>query len=119
MDFTNKFYENRLNNSISLSNLTPSPYHPLQLQPEDWILIGLEIAIILVTVIGNLLVGVSVVCVKSLRKPHNYLLLSLAAADLLVGVFVMPFSIVLQMNGQKWPAGTVVCNIWISGKIIS
>jgi len=86
------------------------------MHPVDWVLVGVEIAIILTAVIGNTLVILSILISKSLRKPRNYLLMSMAAADLLVGVFVMPVSLLLQILRHRWPFGIILCNIYISGK---
>lgn len=47
----------------------------------------------LICIFGNSLVISAVWTTKSLQTPTNYLLVSLACADLLIGALVMPFSI--------------------------
>ncbi|KAK5910461.1 hypothetical protein CesoFtcFv8_004294 [Champsocephalus esox] len=83
-------------------------------RPEK-IIIGVMLAIITaVTVMGNTLVVIAVCVVKKLRQPSNYLLVSLAVADLSVAIVVMPFVIVTDLTGGKWLFGEVFCNIFIA-----
>uniref|UniRef100_A0A672YKP6 5-hydroxytryptamine (serotonin) receptor 7c n=1 Tax=Sphaeramia orbicularis TaxID=375764 RepID=A0A672YKP6_9TELE len=87
----------------------------LTLSIQQKIIIGVMLAIITaVTVMGNTLVVIAVCVVKKLRQPSNYLLVSLAVADLSVAIVVMPFVIVTDLTGGKWLFGEVFCNIFIS-----
>ena len=72
-------------------------------------------SLVLVTIIGNMLVCLSVSLVRKLRKPQNYLLVSLAVSDLCVALFVMPFGMVHELEG-KWPLGPGLCDLWVSGE---
>jgi len=73
--------------------------------------------LIVVTIIGNVLMFLSIVLVRRLRKPQNFLLLSLAASDLVVAVFVMPLALVHELE-RKWSLGAVLCDVWLSGLCI-
>ncbi|XP_034261017.1 5-hydroxytryptamine receptor 7-like [Pantherophis guttatus] len=79
------------------------------------VVIGIAISIItLLTIAGNSLVVISVCTVKKLRQPSNYLVVSLAAADLSVALAVMPFVIITDLVGGKWLFGEVFCNVFIA-----
>ena len=103
---------------LSSSNLTRST----RLTKEDETVgVGLVIlmaAISFFTIVGNTLVIVSVAIFRKLRRVSNIFLVSLAAADLVMGLFVMPLGAHYVANG-KWLMGQTACDIWTSIDVLS
>ncbi|KAK2144071.1 hypothetical protein LSH36_788g01000 [Paralvinella palmiformis] len=81
-----------------------------------WRLVGegtLLSLISLCAVFGNSLVILSVYGNRKLRTVTNCFVVSLATADLLVGLLVLPLSIKVEVTGT-WRLGSVLCDLWIS-----
>ncbi|CAG0917881.1 unnamed protein product [Notodromas monacha] len=70
------------------------------------------------TIVGNILVCIAVCLVRKLRKPSNYLLVSLAVSDLCVAVLVMPMAAVYELSGA-WPLGRILCDMWVALDVLA
>lgn len=72
---------------------------------------------ILATIIGNVFVIAAIILEKNLHNVANYLILSLAVADLMVATLVMPLSVVYEVS-EVWFLGGEVCDMWISFDVL-
>ncbi|XP_055615700.1 dopamine receptor 2 [Toxorhynchites rutilus septentrionalis] len=66
------------------------------------------------TVFGNSLVILAVIRERYLHTATNYFVTSLAVADCLVGLVVMPFSALYEVLQNTWFFGEDWCDIWRS-----
>ncbi|CAG9835751.1 unnamed protein product [Diabrotica balteata] len=73
--------------------------------------------LILLTVIGNVLVILSVFTYKPLRIVQNFFIISLAVADLTVAVIVLPFNVAYAVTG-RWIFGIYICKMWLTSDIL-
>ncbi|KZC12456.1 Dopamine receptor 2, partial [Dufourea novaeangliae] len=66
------------------------------------------------TVFGNMLVILAVVRERYLHTATNYFITSLAFADCLVGLVVMPFSAIYEVLENRWLFTHDWCDVWRS-----
>ncbi|XP_026564833.1 D(2) dopamine receptor isoform X1 [Pseudonaja textilis] len=108
MDFPNiswynDSYENRTLNGSSLEQ-KPTQYNYYAM---------LLTLLIFVIVFGNVLVCMAVSKEKALQTTTNYLIVSLAVADLLVATLVMPWVVYMEVVGE-WRFSRIHCDIFVT-----
>ncbi len=115
-------------NIVQFMNLTNSSIHIPTTNdnfPEIVLHFSKEVSVILFvllpfvsisTAIGNLLVMAAVLTYRPLKSPQNYLLVSLAAWDFSVGLFLMPLSTIDYLI-QPWILGSIICNIYVTSDV--
>ncbi|NP_001191606.1 octopamine receptor [Aplysia californica] len=82
------------------------------------VLRGMAMAAIMVgAIFGNVLVISSVLRFGRLRAITNFFIVSLAFADLLVAILVMPFSASMEISG-KWVFGRTMCDIFNANDVL-
>jgi hypothetical protein len=67
----------------------------------DWLVIVSVVLLVVINamvIFGNILVILAVFVSQKLRTSTNYFIVSLAVADLLVGIAVIPYSLTLEVN---------------------
>ncbi|KAK1805854.1 hypothetical protein P4O66_012905 [Electrophorus voltai] len=73
----------------------------------------LILMVIIPTIGGNILVILAVSLERRLQNATNYFLMSLAVADLLVGLLVMPIALITVLFNSGWPLPEFLCPIWL------
>ncbi|XP_029969025.1 dopamine receptor D4 related sequence [Salarias fasciatus] len=94
-----------------MDNVTPGS-SPGQTAPSDYnyLALALGVPLILVIILGNVLVCLSVLTERSLKTATNYFIISLAVADLLLAVLVLPLFVYSEFLGGIWTLSTYVCD---------
>ncbi|XP_034263447.1 LOW QUALITY PROTEIN: trace amine-associated receptor 2-like [Pantherophis guttatus] len=69
--------------------------------------------IIIITVFGNMAIIISITYFRQLHSPTNFLILSMAITDFLLGFFIMPYSMVRSVE-RCWHFGMTFCKIHYS-----
>ncbi|CAB03199.3 Dopamine receptor 2 [Caenorhabditis elegans] len=79
---------------------------------------GLSLIVIpLITLLGNLLVIISVLRYRALQSAINFLILGLAVADLLVAIIVMPYAVYVYVTNGDWYLGNLMCDIYMASDV--
>ncbi|XP_053759339.1 D(3) dopamine receptor [Panthera pardus] len=90
-------------NSTGASQARPHAYYALS-----------YCVLILAIVFGNGLVCVAVLRERALQTTTNYLVVSLAVADLLVATLVMPWVVYLEVTGGVWTFSRICCDVFVT-----
>ncbi|XP_061578084.1 muscarinic acetylcholine receptor M2-like [Cololabis saira] len=109
MDALNSSHANNISSSGNTSVLSESPYTTVEIV----LIILVAGSLSLITVIGNILVMLSIKVNRNLQTVNNYFLFSLACADLIIGICSMNLYTVYIVIGY-WPLGAVVCDLWLA-----
>ncbi|XP_063058724.1 dopamine receptor D2b [Engraulis encrasicolus] len=115
MDFLTEYAYNDTNdtyyydaaNGTSNNGTAWEPRHPYNYYAM------LLMLLIFVIVFGNILVCMAVSREKALQTTTNYLIVSLAVADLLVATLVMPWVVYLEVVGE-WRFSKIHCDIFVT-----
>ena len=90
-----------------------APVH-LDITILDVCLILFLSSLIICVILGNSLVIAAVLLFREMRTLTNALIVSLATADLLVALLVLPISLFFEIADGVWLLGPVVCDFWIT-----
>ena len=94
------------------SELSSQNGSPLGYSLPHTILASSLVSIIMfVIVFGNLLVVIAIATDKNLKTTQNWFIASLAVADFLLGLVIMPFSLANELMGY-WYFGFLWCDLW-------
>ena len=95
-----------LNSADIIVAESPSSYNIYQIV----ILAIIMTAMMIVIVVGNMLVVIAIATESNLATVQNWFIASLAVADMLIGLVIMPFSLSYELMGY-WMFGGIWCDV--------
>lgn len=90
---------------------------PVTLTLLDMALATFLSVFIICIIIGNMLVVSSVLLFREMRTLTNALIVSLAVADLLVAIIVLPLSLHFEIYDRVWTLGPIICDFWTTSDV--
>ncbi|KAI6190342.1 Dopamine receptor 2 [Aphelenchoides bicaudatus] len=115
-EFTSTLHTTSLETTSTLASTVPPP--PVPEQHAGVFIYGFCLVLIpTATILGNLLVIISVLRFKALHSAINFLILGLAVADLLVASVVMPFATYTYVQGGYWFLGPFMCDLYSASDV--
>ncbi|NXE93778.1 ADRA2 protein, partial [Menura novaehollandiae] len=97
------------NTSSNDSGASSAPHSPA----ATGLILLAALFVLLTTLVGNTLVVVAISTSRALQAPQNLFLVSLASADILVAVLVLPFSLANEVMGY-WYFGGLWCSLYLA-----
>ena len=88
----------------------------IEVTPFEIVIAVVLSGFILAIIIGNMFVILSVALFRDMRTLTNGLIVSLASADLLVAIIVLPISLYHEIIGS-WTLGPYICDFWITSDV--
>ncbi|XP_054612051.1 beta-2 adrenergic receptor-like isoform X2 [Dunckerocampus dactyliophorus] len=106
--------------SVASNSSLPSDWSTLSSEYNDTevVLLGAAMAILVVAIVfGNVLVISAILRFRRLQTVTNLFIASLAVADLIMGVAVVPFGSIYILLGT-WQFGNFLCEFWTATDVL-